>query len=241
MTLIVTGPTHTYADEIDTYTMTIGDIDHVHPSYNCTKIDPIENAHEIPIYYAISGTVLRYDTVRALLARLTLSQLQDKDFGFIMSRALDYDYGRSGTTNSGTDTTMMVVLPHHNQLMRLSRTPKGVLSYSLNKLDDPDLGAYSHEGCDGSITYLQYLIQHTPGLDITLSTVERFALGMLAAYHELGDHYQVLEHATGTLSKGLDTKSLIRDTLPPLFRKYPVLRGIYGTQYKKLASLKYTG
>lgn len=241
MTLIVTGPTHTYADEIATYTVTIGDTDHVHPSHDTTKIHPIKNTHGIPIYYAIAGTVLRYDTVRALLLRLTLPQLQDKDFGFIMSRALDYDYGRSDTSDSGTDTTMMVILPHHNQLLRLSRTPKGALSCSLNKLDDPDMGACAHEGCDDSITYLQYLIQHTPGLDVTLSAVEQFALGMLAEYHMLGDHYQVLEHATGTLSKGLDTKSLIRTTLPPLFRKYPVLRGIYGTQYKKLASLKYTG
>lgn len=195
--------------------MTIGDIDHVHPSHNCTKIHPIENIHGIDVHYAIAGTVLRYDTVRTLLAKLTLSQLQDQDFGVILSRAFDYDYRRSDTSNSGSDTTMMVILPHHNQLLRLSRTPKGALSCSLKKLDDPDLGAYSHEGCDDSITYLQYLILHTPGLDITLSTVEQFALGMLAEYHELGDHYQVLEHATEALSKGLDTKSLIRATLPP--------------------------
>lgn len=241
MTLIVTGPTRTYADEIATYTLSIDGIDHAHPSHNRTKIHPIENIHGIPIHYGIAGTVLYYDTVIALLTKLSLPQLQDKDFGFIMSRALDYDYGRLGTSDSGTDTTMMVILPHHNQLLRLTRTTKGTLTCRIDKLDDPDLCAYAHEGCDDSITHLQYLIQHTPGLDITLSTVEQFALGMLAEYHELGDHYQVLEHATGTLSKGLDTKSLIRATLPPLFRKYPVLRGIYGTQYKKLASLKYTG
>lgn len=241
MTLIVTGPTHTYADEISTVTVTIDDIDHVYPSHNQTKIHPIKNIHGIPIHYAIAGTVLRYDTVSALLDRLTLPQLQDKDFGFIMSRALDYDYERSDTSDSGTNTTMMVILPLHNQLIRLTRTSEKTLRCVLKKLDDPDLCVYAHEGCDDSITHLQYLILHTPGLDITLSAVEQFAIGMLAEYHKLGDHYQVLEHATGTLSKGLDTKSLIRATLPPLFRKYPVLRGIYGTQYKKLASLKYTG
>lgn len=239
MTLIVTGPTHTLADEIVTTTVTVDDKEHEFYTHDSKKIHSITNKHDIPMYYTVIGTVVDYNTLLTLASKLTLDQLVDPSIGKVLSRTLDYDYRRSNTSNSGTNTTVQIILPKHNQLIRLTRTPKGGLTATLKTLDKLD--DYAHEGIDSSILYLHYLSLHTPGFDLDLTTDELFSLAMLSGYDELGDRYQRLDHATCTIETGLDTKQLIRETLPPLFKRHPVLKGIFGTQYKLLPTLKHKG
>lgn len=239
MTLFVTGPTHTLVDEIVTTTVTVNEIDRNFYTHNNRKIYPIDNKHDIPMYYVVIGTVVDYGTLLTLASQLTLDQLLEPSIRKVLAKTMDYDYRVSNTGDSGVNTCVQIILPKHNRLIRLLRTPKGALTTSLKTLDD--LGDHFIEGFGTSIIYLHYLAKYTPGFDLDLTTDELFALAMLSDYEELGDRYQRLDHATCTIETGLDTKQLIRETLPPLFKRHPVLKGIFGPQYKLLPTLKHKG
>lgn len=244
MTLVVTGPTHAYADEVNTHLITYGTnkLTTTLYTHDNRKFHTLQSIHGYAIHYIMIGTVRPIPTVIELLEKLTPEQLTVNPLitmERILSSALEFDCNNTPSTGDTDTTTLHAIIPSHNRLIRIYHYSKSSRGTNIRPLDD--LGIYAHEGLDDRLIDLRRLLDGLPGIDVTLTTEQTFALGMLLEYDKLGDRYQVLDYKTGEVTMGLCTKTFIKTHIPQMFKQYPMLKGLIQPQYRMLSKLEFKG
>lgn len=99
------------------------------------------------------------------------------------------------------------------------------------------MGNYALEGLDNFTAYMVSMLNSLDrGNDFTPK--ERFAMNCLICFEDLGETYSELEYESGEVKTGLRTRALIKEVIPSLMKRSPMIKDLLKERYKQLDELK---
>lgn len=233
MTLVAFDVDRMYSDEVQTHFFNDGEVKVMVPNAGINKIEVIISKQGFKIYLFMVGRCFNVKPLVRWLKTLSLDNLKGEDFedhllNFWTDRALRL------TKDPNLDSINFILVPELELCYRLYvENGRGALNvFRIN-----EMGNYALEGLDNFTAYMVSMLNTLDrGSDFTPK--ERFAMNCLMRFEEIGETYSELEYETGEVKTGLCTRALIKEVIPSLMKRSPMIKELLNERYKQLGELK---
>lgn len=236
MTLVAFDVDRMYSDEVQTHIFNDGVIKVKVPNTGINKIEVITSKHGFKLYLFMVGKCFNASSLIRWLRSPFLEELGSDEFqnllvNFWSDRALR-DVG-----NTSSEIINFILIPDLNLCYRLTIDDHMNSNGHLNVFRVNEMGNYALEGLDNFTANMVSMLNNL-GRGNEFTPKERFAMNCLIGFEELGETYSEMEYKSGEVKTGLCTKALIKEVIPSLMKRSPMIKDLLSERYKQLDELK---